>query len=225
MDSVSRRQILRLGGISSVVLISSFSPIRPQSSVRPPDTSPTTSDAAERGQETRSAGAGQQPESARAISGQSETPSPTPTEERECEPASFERDENGDISFERGPVDFESSSDIVELSRNELPRIDVEITAAGIDLSIETASETLEFDVTEAETDLEGSGADPEVEIEDDDVEYRTTDIDLEWTPKKLDIDRPVNVDFRNGEFEYRDSALQFEWDRRRRKFEYDCRL
>jgi hypothetical protein len=224
MESVTRREILRLGGISSIALVSDIVPGRSQS-VQPPDSTAATSNGTERGTRSRSAGAGQQPESARAVSEQVETPSPTPSENRECEPAAFERDENGDISFERGPVRFESASDIIDLSRTEMPRIDIEITAVGIDLLIETDSETLELDVTEAETDLEGSGTDPEVELENNDVEYRTANIDLEWTPEKLDIDRPVNVDYRNSEFEYRDSALQFEWDRKRRKFEFDCRL
>lgn len=142
----------------------------------------------------------------------------------ECEPASFERDEDGTISFERGAVEFESTTDETELSRQGLPFIDLEVGESMLDLSIETADESLEVDITESETDIEGHGTGVSLEQKNDEVEYVSEDIDLEWSPTKLDIDQPVIIDFRNNEFEYRDSTLAFEWDAESQQFEYDCR-
>lgn len=100
----------------------------------------------------------------------------------------------------------------------------LEIGDGTVDLSIITTAETLEIDVNDAGVDIEGSGNPSELDQENGEIEYRSADIDLEWTPQKLDLDRPVVIDFRNDEFEYRDELLVFEWDAQERQFEFFCR-
>jgi len=156
---------------------------------------------------------------------QTEQDGPTPIAQSDCEPAEFEEDQSGEISFDRGPVAFESADGLVELSRVGIPFVDLEVGDDSIDLSVVTADESLELDVVDADIDIEGQGNPAELEQDDNTVEYRSTDIDLEWTPEKLDLDRPVVIDYRNEEFGYRDDRLAFEWDVQQRQFEYTCRL